>query len=685
MAQYTREEIIDILVKAGVPNKDIPIMVAIALAESKGDSDAIGDKDRVNSKWDESIGLFQIRSLKNPNDPKFNEADKLRIKDKLFDPVYNAKAAYEISKKGKTWKDWTTFNEGTYKEFMSTGPSRSNIRLAGGGIKGRSKPITMAEETVNVTEENQDQFIAPTIAQVGRGGSALLVPEAQRKAISQLNVERKKLKDLEEDFQLFKPEFATQAKIDAQKEKVRIAEEKAVSVREKVQEVTGKKKREEAKADNIADADVQIRRLEEQLRSVKTSGKMPAVPGQKGPSSPLTRKFVEDLEAKVENLKTQRQNLLNNVEAQAIQNEASTTEPTVPVAGSGGTAVKDTGTVLGEVMSDLAVGDGSTVNIGPIAGVEKVIRGRYGQPVRLRPTETGVIDTEAAIGRINVLGPEGQKLKEQIRQVIIQNGGSNPDDATIQKYWTSAVKNTAAANQTDPNQTAFDTLAYMVKGGTGGDGTGPSSKEIKSKREAVKLLATQLGVVLTDAQVNDLGYQYAAGELDATTINPRIAKIGNIDFAMGEAANTISKLKSTAADFGVSYGPDWFTQSAKDVLTGVADADTLTQAIKDLAKSRYPTLAKQIDAGYTVKQIASPYLQSMANTLEINPNDISLDDPTIKQAFTSLNAEGQPITKPLWEFEKELRRDERWRYTKNAQQDLMGTARKVLSDFGLVY
>ena len=153
MAQYTREEIIDILVKAGVPNKDIPVMVAIALAESRGDSDAIGDENLVDNKWDESIGLFQIRSLKNPNDPKFNKADKLRIKDKLFDPVYNAKVAYEISKKGKTWKDWTTFNEGTYKEFMSTSPSRSNIRLAGGGIKGRSKPIIMAEE--NITPDNQ--------------------------------------------------------------------------------------------------------------------------------------------------------------------------------------------------------------------------------------------------------------------------------------------------------------------------------------------------------------------------------------------------------------------------------------------------------------------------------------------------------------------------------------------------
>jgi hypothetical protein len=528
----------------------------------------------------------------------------------------------------------------------------------------------MAEE--NITPDNQ---------YIGFPG---YIDPRQQKIESQLIKERKKLRDLEADFNLFETSV-TQAQVDAQKQKVDNLVKQARDVKEKAVEEQRAKQQEVSETDNLADADVQIRRLEEQLRSVKTSGKMPVVTGQKGPSSPLTKKFVKDLEAKINNLKTQRQNLLNNVEAQAVQNEADTTEPTVPVAGSGGSAIKDTGTVLGEVMSDLAVGDGSTVNIGSIAGVEKVVRGRFGQPITLRPTETGVIDTEAAIGRINVLGPEGQKLKEQIRQVIIQNGGSNPDDATIQKYWTAAVKNTAAANQTDPNQTAFDTLAYMVKGGVGGDGTGPSSKEIKSKREAVKLLATQLGVVLTDNQINDLGYQYAAGELDSTTISPRIAKIGNIDFAMGEAANTISKLKSTAADFGVSYGPDWFTQSAKDVLTGVVDADTLTQAIKDLSKSRYPTLAKQIDAGYTVKQIASPYLQSMANTLEINPNDISLDDPTIKQAFTSLNSEGQPITKPLWEFEKELRRDERWRFTKNAQQDLMGTARKVLSDFGLVY
>jgi hypothetical protein len=669
MAQYTEAEIVQILRDADIPEKDIPIMVAIAMAESRGDSDAIGDEKLANNKWDASIGLFQIRSLRNPNNPKFNKADKLRIKDKLFDPVYNAKVAYEISKKGKTWKDWTTFTKGTYKQFMNTNPSRSNIRLAGGGIKGRSKPITMAEE--NVIPENQ---------YVGFPG---YIDPRQQKIESQLIKERKKLRDLESDFELF-TESVTQEQIDAQKTKVDNLVKEARDVKEKAVKEQRVKQQEVSKTDNIADADVQIRRLEEQLRSAKTSGKMPVVSGQRGPSSPLTKKFVKDLEDKINNLKTQRQNLLNNVEAQAVQNEADTTESTVPVAGSGGSAIKDTGTVLGETRSDLPVGDGLSVNIGPISS-ERVIRERGEKPITLRSSEIGVIDTSTAIGRIKVLGPEGQKLKEQIRQLFVQNGVANPSNDAIEKYWESAVKDTAAANETDPNQTVFDTLAFMIKGGTGGDGTGPGAKEIKNKREAVKLLATQLGVVLTDAQINDLGYQYAAGQLDATTISPRIAKIGNIDFAMGEAANTISKLKSTAADFGVSYGIDWFTQSAKDVLTGVVDADTLTQAIKDLSKSRYPTLAKQIDAGYTVKQIASPYLQSMANTLEINPNDISLDDPTIKQAFTSLNSEGQPITKPLWEFEKELRRDERWRFTKNAQQDLMGTARKVLSDFGLVY
>jgi len=36
MAKYTKEQLVQLLRKAGIPEKDIPMMVAIALAESAG-------------------------------------------------------------------------------------------------------------------------------------------------------------------------------------------------------------------------------------------------------------------------------------------------------------------------------------------------------------------------------------------------------------------------------------------------------------------------------------------------------------------------------------------------------------------------------------------------------------------------------------------------------------------------
>jgi hypothetical protein len=74
----------------------------------------------------------------------------------------------------------------------------------------------------------------------------------------------------------------------------------------------------------------------------------------------------------------------------------------------------------------------------------------------------------------------------------------------------------------------------------------------------------------------------------------------------------------------------------------------------------------------------------MSRILEIDPGTIGLNDRTIKQALTGLNPEGKPMTTPLWQFEQELRQDPRWNYTNNAQEDLMGTARQILKNFGLV-
>ena len=74
----------------------------------------------------------------------------------------------------------------------------------------------------------------------------------------------------------------------------------------------------------------------------------------------------------------------------------------------------------------------------------------------------------------------------------------------------------------------------------------------------------------------------------------------------------------------------------------------------------------------------------MANILELDPNTINLSDPTISKALTSITEDGKPAVTPLWQFERELKKDSRWRYTKNAQEELIGTGMQVLKDFGLV-
>jgi len=223
-----------------------------------------------------------------------------------------------------------------------------------------------------------------------------------------------------------------------------------------------------------------------------------------------------------------------------------------------------------------------------------------------------------------------------------------------------------------------------VISGAGAETAGPSADEIKVKRDSVNILATELGVQLSSDQLNRLARDWAIGSYDTNTIKSAIAQTGTIDFSKGVAAETLSNLKELAGAYGIQFDEAYFNKAATNVLTQQDTLETYTQQIKNDAKSRFPTLAAQIDAGFTVRQLASPYVQSMSSILEIDPNTISLNDYYVNRALTGLDAENKPTTQPLWQFEKELRKDPRWNYTQNAQDSLMNTARRVLQDFGLV-
>jgi len=87
---------------AGFAAGDAQTAAAIALAESAGNPNALGDGGT-------SYGLWQIHAPAHP------EADAAQ----LYNPVYNARIAFGTWKAAKGFTPWTTFRNGAYKRFLS--------------------------------------------------------------------------------------------------------------------------------------------------------------------------------------------------------------------------------------------------------------------------------------------------------------------------------------------------------------------------------------------------------------------------------------------------------------------------------------------------------------------------------------------------------------------------------------
>jgi hypothetical protein len=150
----------------------------------------------------------------------------------------------------------------------------------------------------------------------------------------------------------------------------------------------------------------------------------------------------------------------------------------------------------------------------------------------------------------------------------------------------------------------------------------------------------------------------------------------------GTAGTTIADLQTTAAANGLDLQKNFGDQipSWLSAIAGGEDVKNIKQQIREVAKLGQPdSIKKLIDNGTDLKTIYAPYRNTMASVLEIqDPNSIRLDDPTLRMAITpdgELN---------LYDYQKALRKDNRWQYTQNANQEVSDATQKVLKDFGFM-
>lgn len=155
--------------------------------------------------------------------------------------------------------------------------------------------------------------------------------------------------------------------------------------------------------------------------------------------------------------------------------------------------------------------------------------------------------------------------------------------------------------------------------------------------------------------------------------------------AGGKAGVTQQNLNSYAYAMGVQNSNDWMSNAVRKVSAGANTEQDFKNQIMAQAIAAFPQYEKQIRSGMTLQDLAQPYMQSMSQILEVAPGSVNMFDPTIRKAMSHKDASGQQAAQPLWSFQNTLRQDPRWSKTQNAQDAAMGTAHKILQDFGVAY
>lgn len=207
---------------------------------------------------------------------------------------------------------------------------------------------------------------------------------------------------------------------------------------------------------------------------------------------------------------------------------------------------------------------------------------------------------------------------------------------------------------------------------------------VGDKRQQIIDYALKQGFQLTDDAIEDiLNYAVETGlPIDSNymksfirakfTYSPGVA-LGGI------AGNNLAALRETAArnglDLDKNFGTDLPTWLKR--LSQGEDVETFNRIIRQTAGFALPDNVRSLlNLGVDLDTILSPYKNTMASELGINPQTIMTNDPLLSKAF----ADKSELS--LGDWKRVVRQDPRFQYTPKAYEETYNAGLKILQDFG---
>jgi hypothetical protein len=340
-----------------------------------------------------------------------------------------------------------------------------------------------------------------------------------------------------------------------------------------------------------------------------------------------------------------------------------------------------------------------------------------GKPLSLPPIQIGNYITALA-------GTDSKAYARVKAKVAALTRRSKLDPSYVGGYVSKLAQNIMGSSdiiaRTGNLEDYFNTAITSSGGGSASTNAGgfiSSQTQAKSdinstfskvlRREATDKEIKALTTVLNDAQKKNLpkyvdGVTYGgldkeqflidvitSGKYDAKpTAYPGILSnlAKEVETVKGKAAtaketattSAIQSVQSAAKANGIIVTPEEAIAYADRISNGEKIQDIAATFRKIAAISQPKAIQDLLNTGTDLATIYQPYKTAMAQTLELNPNVIDLADPALSSAITG------DKTMTTYEFQRALRKDDRWQYTNNARSEAANVATQVLKDFGFM-
>ena len=187
---------------------------------------------------------------------------------------------------------------------------------------------------------------------------------------------------------------------------------------------------------------------------------------------------------------------------------------------------------------------------------------------------------------------------------------------------------------------------------------------------------------------SETGKSYVEAQLQFGK-NPVTVGGKTTDMYTGKAGSNVDTLNKVALANGLTLDKVFDPSALPEVLSAIAkgeDINTYAKIIRDAAKVAWnvsDNVGKLMDQGISLDAIYSPYKNTLASTLELDPNSVTLND-LAKFGIVGQPSPGTQAPQNLYDFQKALRKDNRWQYTQEAHQEVSNGVQKVLQDFGFM-